>query len=187
MNPNRRPPKSQGPISSVRRRIHPAIRAKIDRAIIEYDPPLLRDVMLHFHVASYGVSESAFYRYAARLRERPSFTETSELASVVGPKPIDCIARLIDVELIRIMSDGPSQRKLEEHGDPFAIDDADLQRIHRLALIRNHITRSEQTMMRARRTEQERLSRPDPNRPASPTPPEATSHSSPPIPEPYAS
>lgn len=56
----------RGPASSVMEQLSPARRREVDAALVE--SPTIREVYERFELAADGISESAFYRYAARVR-----------------------------------------------------------------------------------------------------------------------
>ena len=56
------------PNSSLFEKLPTDHRRKLNRAIADREPPLLKDVYAEFRLADYQVSRSAFYRYARRRR-----------------------------------------------------------------------------------------------------------------------
>src|SRR6185295_10319503 len=76
--------------------MHPGLREKMDQAIINHDPPCLRDVMIQFQVRSNGVPQSTFYRYAGRLRAHARFVENLELAHIEGVDTADAMTAMLD-------------------------------------------------------------------------------------------
>src|SRR5262249_33798929 len=105
MNPTRQPPHSEGPVSSILEKIARGFRERVDRAIIDRDPPAIKDVMIRFQVRSNGVSKSAFYRYAARLRATAALEQSAELAAD-GRDPYDSMSALLDSEFQRTFNLG---------------------------------------------------------------------------------
>ena len=66
--------------SSLFERLPPDLRRALDVAIAERVPPTFRAVWMQFELAKFGVSFTAFYRYARRLRDRVNLVEAAELA-----------------------------------------------------------------------------------------------------------
>ena len=66
--------------SSLFERLPPDLRRALDVAIAERVPPTFRAVWMQFELAKFGVSFTAFYRYARRLRDRVNLIEAAELA-----------------------------------------------------------------------------------------------------------
>ena len=77
--------------SSVFERVPPDVRHALDVAIIERIPPTFRSVWMQFELAQFGVSFTAFYRYARRLRDRANLAEA---ATLVGEDDADLAAAL---------------------------------------------------------------------------------------------
>lgn len=66
--------------SSLFAKLPPDLRRAVDIAIAEHVPPTFRAVWMQFELARFGVTFSAFYRYARRLRERVNLLEAAALA-----------------------------------------------------------------------------------------------------------
>ena len=67
--------------SSLFEKLPEAVRRAVDVAIAEHNPPTFRAVWMQFELGQYGVSFTAFYRYARRLRERVNLVEAATLAA----------------------------------------------------------------------------------------------------------
>jgi hypothetical protein len=142
---------SGGTISTLLEKLHPDYRRGLDRAIIERDPPSLADVFARFHVASKGISRSAFYRYAARLRASAALIESAELAIPEGRDPVDALTKLLDSEFLRCLTarapvpppadDGSDVRVADEddRSDPYALDDSAINRLNRIVHMRQRL------------------------------------------------
>ncbi|HKQ48382.1 MAG TPA: hypothetical protein VJZ71_09965 [Phycisphaerae bacterium] len=76
-DPNQLPelPIELGPRSSVFEKTTPELRRKLDRAILNYDPPGYRALYKKYGLPELGVSFTAFYYYARRLRRRAAATD----------------------------------------------------------------------------------------------------------------
>jgi len=66
------------PQSSLLRRLSAEQRAELDRAIIDHEPASYRGMYKEFALHEHGVSFTAFYRYARRLRIHAAFTDSVE-------------------------------------------------------------------------------------------------------------
>lgn len=85
------PPDSR---SSVLEKIPADARARIDRAVVEFNPPRYRDIYRKYQVAGHGVSFAAFYSYARRLRRAAAERRLSELMKDDAPGLGDFSERL---------------------------------------------------------------------------------------------
>lgn len=64
--------------SSVYEKLTPDQRRKIDRALIDRDPPTYRAVFKKFNLAARGLSFTAFYSYARHVRRAAAATQLAE-------------------------------------------------------------------------------------------------------------
>ncbi len=151
MNPETRVAYDGGNLSTIFDRLHPAYRRGLDRAIIERDPPALADVYGCFHCRSNGISRSAFYRYAARLRARAAVQESIEIARAAGRDPADELGAILDAEFLRIFAanrepadpkdyDIPANE--DDISDPYVVSDAAFERLQRILLMRQRLAAS---------------------------------------------
>jgi len=151
MNPESPVAFDGGNLSTVFERLHPAYRRGLDRAIIERDPPSLADVYGCFHCRANGISRSAFYRYAARLRARTAVQESIDIARAAGRDPADEISSLLDAEFLRVFAthrdpvdpkdyDIPANE--DDISDPYVVSDAAFERLHRIVLMRQRLAAS---------------------------------------------
>jgi hypothetical protein len=77
--------------SSMFKKLDATLREKVNRAIADRSPPMLQSVYETFDLKNRGISFSAFYRYARRLREQTTELQTAELA---GDEGVDIAASL---------------------------------------------------------------------------------------------
>ncbi|HKQ50471.1 MAG TPA: hypothetical protein VJZ71_20535 [Phycisphaerae bacterium] len=78
-------------------------RRKVDRAIVNRDPPTYRGVFEKFRLAEKGVSFTAFYNYARRIR---AAAQVCNLAELVAPAQADLnqtLPRLLGDRLIETL------------------------------------------------------------------------------------
>jgi hypothetical protein len=69
-------PVETGSRSSVFEKTTPELRRKLDRAIVDYNPPGYLALFKKFGLAELGVSYQAFYNYARKLRRRAAARES---------------------------------------------------------------------------------------------------------------
>jgi hypothetical protein len=66
--------------SSLFAKLTPDLRRQIDKAIADHTPPTYRAIFDHFKLADRGVSFTAFYYYARRIRASASLLQMADLA-----------------------------------------------------------------------------------------------------------
>jgi len=96
-------PNERDAYSSIYDKTTPDDRRKIDRAIVDRDPPTYRGVFKKFGLAEKSVSFTAFYNYARRIR---SAATMNNLAQLTAPKETDvaqAIPRLLGNLLVETL------------------------------------------------------------------------------------
>jgi maltooligosyltrehalose synthase len=86
--------------SSVFARLDPDLRRQVDRAIVRRQPPTLAAVFETLQLAARGISRSAFYRYAARLRRHAELFQFADYAGLEAPTTTAAILTVLANRLI---------------------------------------------------------------------------------------
>jgi hypothetical protein len=81
----------------------PALRRKVDQAIIDHDPPTYRGVHEKFKLAELGVGYSAFYRYARKLRAGADLLNLADMALPDEPQLARTLPRLLAQRLVEVL------------------------------------------------------------------------------------
>ena len=84
-------PAKLGPIdsrSSVIERVGPVVRQKIDQALVDRQPATYKAVYEKFGLQVHGVSFTAFYYYARKVRTNAALVEMARL-SLPDDQPVD--------------------------------------------------------------------------------------------------
>src|ERR1043166_849351 len=81
--------------SSIFEKLNVDERRAVDIALVERIPPTFAGVWLDHKLGEKGVSYSAFYRYARRLRDRANLAEIAELTVDDATELSDPIRRLL--------------------------------------------------------------------------------------------
>lgn len=92
-----------GTRSSIYARVPRELRAKINQAIADADPPSYRGIYDRFDLESLGVTFTPFYYYARRIRHH---IQLLEIANIAGPPDADTAAavhKLVVQRFIEIM------------------------------------------------------------------------------------
>ncbi|HKQ48152.1 MAG TPA: hypothetical protein VJZ71_08800 [Phycisphaerae bacterium] len=89
--------------SSVFEKIPPDVRRQLDLAIIHRTPPTFQSVWMQFELAQYGVSFSALYRYARRLRDRVNLAEAADLVAENDGDTHETIQKLLSRRLLELL------------------------------------------------------------------------------------
>ncbi len=99
--------------SSLFEKLPPDLRRAVDIAIIERHPPTFRAVWMELQLGRFGVSFTAFYRYARRLRDRVNLAEAAGLAAENDPGIDDAIQKLVSRQLLELLlnTHGPESTK----------------------------------------------------------------------------
>jgi len=100
--------------SSLFEKLDPNLRRKLDRAILNRDPPTYKAAYARFNLADLGVSFAAFYAYARRLRLNAALAES---ASLVVPDGRDRAALLPEIVADRLL-----EALLDDDASPAAIE-----------------------------------------------------------------
>lgn len=104
--------------STVLDKIPPDRRRQIDLAVIDRDPPAIQAVFDKFSLAEKGVSRSAFYRYARKLRLRAITRDFAELAETDQQPIFDLLPALLGHRLLDALADeNASPRALQRLTD----------------------------------------------------------------------
>ncbi|MFQ5501708.1 MAG: hypothetical protein ACE5EQ_05330 [Phycisphaerae bacterium] len=91
--------------SSILKKISPSLRRHLDRSIIERDPPTYREIFAFFQLPEMGVSFTAFYRYARRIRLEFEFIHNAALAFPDDLNVHTILPDLIAARLLEIIND----------------------------------------------------------------------------------
>jgi len=129
----RHKPVSAGPISTVISRLEPQLRHELDQAIMQHYPGMLSETYEKFDLRQRGISLSALYRYARRVRLHASVHDVTLLAPPDGQRTIQAMCLHLDAQFLEIV----------EHDSP-RIDD-----LQRLASVRRQLTSSHLQQIRA--------------------------------------
>lgn len=89
--------------SSLFDKLPPDLRHQLDLAIIHRIPPTFKDVWMQFELAKFGVSYSALYRYARRLRDRANLAEIADLAAENDGDTHESVQKLLSRRLVELL------------------------------------------------------------------------------------
>src|SRR5205085_1829220 len=81
------------------------LRRQIDQAVIDRDPPAYKDVFATFNLAQFGVSFTAFYMYARRLRYQAALIDCAATAAPSEEVITDMAVRLLGTHMLKVMMD----------------------------------------------------------------------------------
>ena len=101
--PTQTPPEKEDRRLIVFANLTPALRRKVDQAIIDHDPPTYRGIYDRFKLAEVGVGHSAFYRYARKLRANADLLSMAELALPDEPQLGQALPRLLAQRLVEVL------------------------------------------------------------------------------------
>lgn len=79
------------------------LRRRLDLAIVHRIPPTFKDVWMQFELAKFGVSFSALYRYARRLRDRLNIAEALLLTDDDQPDIDAAIQKLLSRRVLELL------------------------------------------------------------------------------------
>ncbi|HKQ50614.1 MAG TPA: hypothetical protein VJZ71_21265 [Phycisphaerae bacterium] len=79
------------------------LRRRLDLAILHRIPPTFKDVWMQFELSKFGVSYSALYRYARRLRDRLNMAEAVFLNDDDGADVDAAIQKLLSRRLLELL------------------------------------------------------------------------------------
>ena len=89
--------------SSVFEKLPEDLRRQLDLAIVHRIPSTFQAVWMQFELAKFGVSFSALYRYARRLRDRVNLAEAAELAAEDDANANETIQKLLSRRLLELL------------------------------------------------------------------------------------
>jgi hypothetical protein len=89
--------------SSVYKKLDPETRRRLNRAIVDRQPATYRGIFEHYNLAKAGVSFTAFYYYAKRVRFHADLRELSCLAPSGHAETPRAIHQLVTERFIDIM------------------------------------------------------------------------------------
>jgi len=106
--------KTDNPIrNSILKKLSPSLRRQLDRSIADRDPPTYRETFALFQLAEQGISYSAFYRYARKVRLEIEFIHTAAIAFPDGRSIHAILPNLIAARLLEIINDPDNPPKSE--------------------------------------------------------------------------
>lgn len=79
------------------------LRRRLDLAIVHRIPPTFKAVWMQFELAKFGVSFSALYRYARRLRDRINLAEAVLIADDDQPDIDAAIQKLLSRRVLELL------------------------------------------------------------------------------------
>jgi len=91
--------------SSIFKKLSPSLRSQLDRSIVERDPPTYREIFALFQLPEMGVSFTAFYRYARRIRLEVEFIHNAALAFPDDLNVHTILPDLVAARLLEIIND----------------------------------------------------------------------------------
>lgn len=94
--------------SSLFEKLPPDLLHAVNVAIIERRPPTFRAVWMELELGKFGVSYTAFYRYARRLRDRVNLAEAAGLSAEDDPGVDAAIQKLADRRLLELLLNADS-------------------------------------------------------------------------------
>lgn len=103
------------PRSSMLKRVPEDIRQMVDRSIVENDPPGYKACYARWELEAYGVSFTAFYMYARRLRRQAAALHLRELTEAPEADFTERLPGLVAQRLIEHLTYGEPARPLDLH------------------------------------------------------------------------
>ncbi len=82
----------------------PDLRRRINRAIVDRDPPTYKGVFAKFNLAAKGIGFHAFYRYARRLRARAAMFEMAEMTTCTGTDLPAILPKVLAQRLLEVLA-----------------------------------------------------------------------------------
>ncbi|MFQ5411354.1 MAG: hypothetical protein ACE5EC_03625 [Phycisphaerae bacterium] len=151
--------------SSIYSKLSESMRNQLDRSIAERDPPTYREIYNLFQLDLKGISFSAFYRYARKIRVAVELMQTATLAFPENRGVHAILPELIATRLLEIITDPDNPPK------PDAI--LRLTQAHRAAIRSLHALEQQwqKLGLPVQHTEQETNAPPVPGPPPLPGPP----------------
>jgi len=118
--------------SSLLAKLPADLRLKLHQAIIDRDPPTYRALFCKFNLTGHGISFTAFYRYARRLRHQADLLDLAQLALPEDADVPAAIHNLISHRLLEsLLHDDPSPRALHRLTEAYRIATATLLNLQR--------------------------------------------------------
>lgn len=100
--------------STLQSRLPPGLLAEVDRHILDRRPGAMRSVYRQLTLDAHGISQSAFYRYARRLRKRAARLDAADLAPDKADRAPARAALLLVQRLLEALTlENPSPADLE--------------------------------------------------------------------------
>lgn len=124
--------------STILEKIPADLRGDIDRAVVNRDPPTYRAVFEKFDLARRGVSLTAFYYYARRIRARAEWVHIAELAAEGRPEEdvTEFLPRILAHRLFdAAIDESTSPRTLQRLADAWRVAAATRLALHRHTLV----------------------------------------------------
>ena len=91
--------------SSIFEKVHPRIRHQIDQALVNRQPATYKGVWDKFNVQAYGVSYTAFYTYASRVRANAALIGLASVTLPEGTNVNDMLPELLGHRLFEAAID----------------------------------------------------------------------------------
>jgi hypothetical protein len=98
--------------STLFEKLPPDLRRRLDQAIIDHDPPRYRALHAKFNLAAHGVSFTALYRYARRLRLQADMLHVASLALPDSPDVAESLPTLLAYRLLDALNDESSSPRM---------------------------------------------------------------------------
>lgn len=99
--------------SSLFRKLAPAQRNELDRAIIDRTPPTYRGLYDRFQLAALGMSFAALCRYAKRIRYVSTLGRVAEFTAMDPKKAEGLVAQLVGQHFLDLLlTPEPDHRKI---------------------------------------------------------------------------
>jgi len=130
--------------SSVFAKLPADFRLELHHAIIDREPPTYRALYFKFNLADHGVSFTAFYRYARRLRHQADLLDLADLAVPENADVPAAIHTLMSHRLLdSLLHDESSPNALHRLAESYRIATASLINLQRQKEILKEAVRKE--------------------------------------------
>jgi hypothetical protein len=118
--------------STVFEKLSPVFR--LDQALIDRQPPAYRAVYDQFDLGAHGISYTAFYNYARRVRTQSAILELAQHVSPDAPQSHEILPEILSQRLLgAALDEETSPRTLQRLADAYRIASATLFARRRLA------------------------------------------------------